>query len=487
MKKILSLLKKLLGKNLTANIRPLGHGIKSYLSALYFGFPAKKLYLIGITGTKGKTSTTIFTGRLLNLQGIKAGYLSTALIKAGPQEILNPYKMTTIDGFWLNKHLAEMVKNGFTHCVLEMSSLGLEQNRHWGLGKFQITMFLNIYPEHIEAHGSWDKYRKSKSILFQNLHRQGSFIATNDFDQKENTNFMWAAIPNNIKPTTQKILLEKGVDYTIYDIPNEVTKELEFYRQSIPIKTPTKFTADFEVINCMFALKALEVVQKTSLTSENIQLINYLGELPGRMEWVVKDGMVIYGELPNGLGQNPTLASETIVRHTLSNLPANNIPISILVDYAHEPESLKQLLQTLQSWKTKASYTQVIHVLSCDGAGRDDWKKPIMGDLSFQYADYTLITTDNYDSSDSPEEIIHLLSQNFSQTLLNKKYFLDSKRILAFQKALQLAKGLSKADVNSKILIVSTGVGSEQGLTQPEGRMDWDEREEWRKVLNSII
>ena len=154
--------------------------------------------------------------------------------------------------------------------------------------------------------------------------------------------------------------------------------------------------------------------------------------------------------------------------------------ISILVDYAHEPEGITQLLDTFVSWRDNGYYQYVIHVISCDGAGRDDWKKPIMGKLSYDKADFTFITTDNYNSKDNPEDILSLLRQNLPYEELDIKYFCDIDRLSTMKAALKKAQ-----ELNSKVLICSTGVGSEQGLTQPDGIMEWDERKVWAGIWPS--
>jgi len=469
----LKLIKNILGESLVKKIRPLGHGLKSYLAAVYFGFPAKKLKIIGITGTKGKTSATILTGRLLNLSGIKTGYISTALINplgAVEGEFLNSYKMTTIDGFWLQKYLSEMVKNNCQWAVLEMSSQGLEQNRHFGLGEFLITLFLNIYPEHIEAHGSWENYKKAKSILFQNLKSEGSFIYNADPDQLEHSDFMFDQIDKRKSPTIKKFPLALDADYKIVTQENSIYKSLNIKGQVFP----TKFSADFEIVDLVFGIKAVELIQPE--IEINILLSNLNYSLPGRMEFVVLDGKIV------------TKENSKLTKHNLS----------ILVDYAHEPQSLEKLLETLKAWKNKKFFTKIIHILSSDGAGRDDWKKPIMGDLSLKFADFTVITTDNYSEHDDPKDILKLLSQNFPKnqesfeaTKLtkpnNSKYILEVDRSLAFQKALEIAKIWSSSTLPEKVLIVSTGVGSEQGLTQPNGVKAWDERKVWINEYQNFV
>ena len=145
----------------------------------------------------------------------------------------------------------------------------------------------------------------------------------------------------------------------------------------------------------------------------------------------------------------------------------NKVNFSILIDYAHEPESLSQFLQTLASWRQNGYFDLVIHILSCDGLGRDDWKKPIMGSLSYKYVDFTILTTDNYGEKDNPQEIVELLGKDFidRDELLSKewldyhlnlefdeekefkktkkvKFLLEIDRKIAMKKSLQIAQFL---------------------------------------------
>ena len=458
MQPIFNFLKRILGKNFTKKIRPLGHGIKAYLASLYYGFPGKKMILIGITGTKGKTTATVLTGKMFNLLGNKAGYISSALIFDGENEILNPFKMGTIDSVKMQKYLKEMLKNGCQYAVLEMTSLGLEQNRHLGLGKFHSTVFLNIYPEHIEAHGSWENYLAAKGILFENVKAGGNFITIYNQDQQKNADFMTSRIPESITNSVNKLQI-KTADFEILNYEFKLEKILKINSQIFP----TNFISEVEVIDLYFAIKTIENYVPEIFTKLESILPKLYG-IPGRMEWVVRAGEIVNNE-------------KLKIKNT-SNC------ISILVDYAHEPESMRKLLQTLKDWQKQDFFTKVIHILSCDGAGRDDWKKPVMGDLSWQYADYTILTTDNYEACDNPEEILKLLATNYDKSKVNQKYFTEINRLKSFQNALELEKQLSLLNPKEKVLIVSTGVGTEAGLTQPTGKIKWDEREVWREVYS---
>jgi UDP-N-acetylmuramoyl-L-alanyl-D-glutamate--2,6-diaminopimelate ligase len=431
------------------------------VAAIIYGFPARKLKIVGITGTKGKTTTTVFTGRLANQCGIKTGYISTACIYLGDDqgEFLNPYKMTAIDGFMMQKHLRQMVKNGCQWVILEMSSQGLEQNRHVGLFGFDVAVFLNITPEHIEAHGSFANYKKAKGILFANLKQDGLGIFNGSDPQ---ATFMESLI----RKPHQSQFIYPGQDFRAETLPGEMTKKIwlkgKYYS--------TNLLADFDIFNLAFAEQIVAKITGQN-TDQIAQHFTKIYTVPGRMDWVVNNNRLMF----------PQPADPAIQISQKGDL-------SILVDYAHEPESLKLLLNTLVSWKNQGYFDLIIHVLSCDGAGRDDWKKPIMGDISYQLADYNILTTDNYDAKDNPQQIVDMLAQNYPNQTENSKYFKIINRAKAFQQAISLGFQLSlQSNPASKILICSTGVGSEQGLTQPEGKMAWDERSKWLEFYKNAI
>ncbi len=464
MKQALSVLKKILGKDLTRKIRPLGHGSKALLAAQLNGYPGRELIKVGITGTKGKTTTSVLTGRLMNLAGLKTGYVTTSVIYTGKgEEFLNPYKMTTIDSFSLQKYLLKMLENDCKYVVLEMSSQGLEQNRHLGLGQFDAGVFLNLFPEHIEAHGSFENYRRCKGILFQNLKSNGGFICTNEEEQLEHAKFYTDVITKYVKPNeTFQITVRKETDYQIQEKVNSIYKYLVVNNQVYK----TNFQSDFDINNLVFAIKITQIYNPEIYN--NLQTyLDHIKPIPGRMEFVVRNGQIVF----EGSEKSEKKPKTTKLTNT-----------SILVDYAHEPESLKLLLKTLNHWKKKGYCDQIIHILSSDGAGRDDWKKPIMGDLSLELADISLLTTDNYDEGDNPLDIIDLLGKNYPENLKNKKYFSETDRRKTFLKALEIAKTKKP----QKTLIVSTGVGSEQGLTQPGGKIEWDERKVWIEMFNNF-
>jgi UDP-N-acetylmuramoyl-L-alanyl-D-glutamate--2,6-diaminopimelate ligase len=416
-------------------IRPFRQSLKSHIASVLYGNPAGKMTVIGITGTKGKTSTSIMLGKLLQSTGRIVGYITTAEICDGIETRANPYHMTTIDPMLMQKYLYKMEVNGCTHVVLEMSSEGLAQGRHKGVGGFDVAVFLNLYPEHIESHGSLLNYAKSKALLFKALRTGGTALLSTDTPEWE---IMQSLIP-----------LHKGIAIIPFSIKD--TTVITNTSRGIVIRSDgrdyqTNFQIIFEAHNAMVAARVAEYVISGVVGEPRVSLMEQFMKpisVPGRMDWAVK--------------------SENI---------------DIVVDYAHEPVGMKLLLETMRSWVDTGRYSSLLHIISSDGAGRDDWKKPEMGKLSFDYATHTFVTTDNYSEGDDPVQIINLLMGSASPLdKLHISQFLERRD--AMGAAITMARS-----IDGKVLIVSTGVGNENGLTRPGGRIQWNEKEEWIKLFS---
>jgi UDP-N-acetylmuramyl tripeptide synthase len=198
-------------------------------------------------------------------------------------EVLNPFKMTTIDSWSLHRTLYEMYQNGCESVILELSSQGLEQNRHLGLNSFLITGFLNIFPEHIESHGSFENYINAKAKLFSLVKPKG-FVIANDSKQ------LGEVLKYN-KSNSAPIVIHRGVDYSISEYSLSMYKDFEFE----DIKDSSHFIADFEVENAVFAskivMKYLETTREKYNYNSRIIHKNYF-DVPGRMEWVVVDNEI---------------------------------------------------------------------------------------------------------------------------------------------------------------------------------------------------
>jgi UDP-N-acetylmuramoyl-L-alanyl-D-glutamate--2,6-diaminopimelate ligase len=142
------------------------HYLLALIGAVRYGFPSRKLFVIGITGTKGKSTTVVLTGKIFQEAGYKVGWISSLTINYGKEEIMNKYHMTMPGRFFIQSALARMVRNGCKYAIIEVTSQGVEQFRHKFI-KFSGAVFTNLAPEHIEAHGSFEKYRAAKLKLFK--------------------------------------------------------------------------------------------------------------------------------------------------------------------------------------------------------------------------------------------------------------------------------------------------------------------------------
>ncbi len=150
--------------------------------------------------------------------------------------------------------------------------------------------------------------------------------------------------------------------------------------------------------------------------------------------------------------------------------------ISILVDYAHEPESMRQLLQTLDLYRQRGEVDKILHIYSATGSGRDVWKRPLMSKISGDFADIIMITAEDHDAQDDLAQIQAELANQVRQGKRVQEVLLESDRRLAFRAALNYVKnGLP----GQKVLLVSTAMGSQQGMETAAGVIDWDERRVW--------
>jgi UDP-N-acetylmuramoyl-L-alanyl-D-glutamate--2,6-diaminopimelate ligase len=161
-------LRKLVPEALLKTIRPYYHGAISLIAHHYFGKPSERLIVIGVTGTNGKTTTVNLIAAILKEANLKSGFSSTANYDNGNGIAPNKVKITTPSGWVLQKRMAEMVRNNCKTAIIEISSEGLAQNRHLGI-HFDIAVFTNLTPEHIESHGGFENYKRAKGLLFEYL------------------------------------------------------------------------------------------------------------------------------------------------------------------------------------------------------------------------------------------------------------------------------------------------------------------------------
>lgn len=207
-------------------------------------------------------------------------------------EFLNPYKLTTIDPIELQKSLLTMVKNDCKVVVIEISSQGLEQNRHWGLGRFDVVSFLNLYPEHIDSHGSFENYKNCKLKLFESVKSDG--IAVVNGDDTNSQDFL-----NVLPGQVSKVIVQANKDFIISKYSSTIYKNFEvknLINANILANINSHLMADFEIYNVMVGSRLVDKLLKNDFESRfdfNILSGNYFG-IPGRLQWVVQDNQVVF-------------------------------------------------------------------------------------------------------------------------------------------------------------------------------------------------
>ncbi|MFC1640638.1 Mur ligase family protein [Patescibacteria group bacterium] len=421
------------------------HRTVVFLAAAYYGFPSDKMIVIGVTGTKGKTSTTNFIADILEGAGYKVGVLSTAQYRLPGKKWTNESKMTMPGRAKLQKFLRRAQKSECKYVVIETSSEGIAQQRMTAIS-YDVAVFLNISPEHIESHGSFEKYQAAKEKLFKSLAK------------------------SKHKPNVPKISIvnlddEKAQDFLKYD----ADKKYGFTRHGRPALENMKSVAasnihyegkrvvfDLHVdglqdkveapipglFNAENILAAISVALSQDIRWEKVQQgIKNLKSVPGRLEFVDE-------------GQ----------------------PYKVIIDYAHEPKSLEAVLREAR----ELSDGKVLVLTGSQGGGRDKQKRPKIGSVAHKYADFVVVTNeDPYD--EDPATIIQEVAEGIEDAGGDEDddYIAVPARRDAIQKTLDRAQ---TGDV-----VVLAGKGSETVMAVAhDKKVPWSDREAVTEILKNL-
>ena len=394
MENILRKIKKLVPKKVFAVFQPIYHYKLSLLGAIRYGFPARQIKVVFVTGTKGKSSTTEFTNAMLETAGKKTALLSTIRFKIGDESRPNKFKMTTPGRFFVQKFLRDAVDAGCRYAVIEMSSEAAKQYRHKFIN-FDALIFTNISPEHIESHGSYAKYLAAKLSLAKALEKSKKpekIIVVNG-DDPESEKFLDIKVPVKIE--------YKIADAKPYDLKENGSTFNLFGKE-----THTALPGIFNIYNI---LAAANYCYTQGVTREQMQTaIKNLREIKGRVQ-KIEAGQIF----------------------------------TVVVDYAHTADSLKNLYEAFPS-----SYK--IGILGNTGGGRDVWKRPEMAKVADKYCDEIILTDeDPYD--DDPEKIV----TDMKIAIEKKPCTIIMDRREAIHTACQRAYDLNRKDV--VVLITGKG------------------------------
>lgn len=433
-------MKKLLRKMLPKKFILIYHYLMAVFATLYYGFPSKKMVIIGVTGTKGKTSTVNFIWSCLTAGGHKTGIISTANIRIGEKESLNKYHMTMPGRFTIQKLMAEMVKNGCKFCVIETTSEGIKQHRHTGV-YYDIAVFTNLSPEHLPSHGgSFKKYKEAKGKMFEALSSHRKYIDGREIEKViiANNDDEHADYFLNFKAGKKvTFAIKNKADYVATDIDENGSMVGFSVRK---IRAQSNIFGYFNIYNILPAIIIGDIFRIDK--AKTVKGIHDLKVIPGRMEKIDE-------------GQ----------------------PFIVLVDYAHEGKSMRAAITTAR--KLVHNHGKVIVLLGAEGGGRDKQKRPIMGKVAGEFADFVIVSViDSYD--DEPVEIneeIAIASEQAGK-IREKNLFVITDRRDAIRKALSIA---GDGDV-----VMITGKGSEQTMSIYGKVIQWDDRSIVREELKSI-
>lgn len=346
------------------------------ISATYYDYPAKKLKLIGVTGTKGKTTTAYMIRDILNASSKRTGMIGT--IYNTYANVQKEATRTSPESLDLQRLLREMVDAQMEFVVMEVSSHALALNRVYGL-HFIISVFTNLSEEHLDFHGTMDAYLQAKSKLFEMSDFamiNGDDIYTPRLRKMIPCKIATYGLDNAVNVTAADVRVNAGyVEYKMY-----VNKMLE----TITVPIPGRFT----VYN---SLAAIGVCSLLNCQMDAILLALANVRVPGRSE-VINVGKTF----------------------------------TVMVDYAHNASSLEAILSSIKKYVKG----RIILVFGC-GGNRDKEKRPVMGEIAGRLADFTVITTDN-PRNESPKVIMSDIEQGMKQTRGLYKMIENRKQAIAF-------------------------------------------------------
>ena len=395
----------------------------AFMAANFFGNPSQKLKLIGITGTNGKTTIASLLFQLFQKAGHKVGLLSTVKIVVGTIE----YKAThtTPDSITINYYLKEMVDAGVEYCFMEVSSHGVHQKRTEAL-HFVGGIFTNLSHDHLDYHPTFAEYRNVKKSFFDSLPKS-AFVLTN-IDDKNGQVML-----QNTAAKKVTYALKTYADYKAQILENQLSGLLLKVNGN---EVWVKLIGTFNAYNLLAIYGTAVELGMESL--EALRLMSDLESVSGRFQFIV-----------------------------------STTNITAIVDYAHTPDALENVLKTINDIRTKNE--QLITVVGC-GGNRDKTKRPVMAGIATDLSDLAILTSDN-PRDENPDEIINEMEQGVASQNYKKLLTINDRK-QAIKTACQLAQP------NDIILIA--GKGHETYQEVKGVRQHFDDMETVKEIWNQL-
>ena len=366
------------------------------MASNYYEVPSKNLKLIGVTGTNGKTTVSSLLYQLFKKAGYKVGLLST--IKIMIDEVEHPTMHTTPDAITINKNLSLMNEAGVEFCFMEVSSHGIHQKRIEGL-YFEGAIFTNLSHDHLDYHKTFAEYRDTKKILFDKLNKRAFALA--NIDDKNGLVML-----QNTNARKFTYALRSYADYRAQILENQFNGQLLKIDEN---ELWTRLIGDFNAYNILAIYATADLLGLEKF--ETLRILSELENVDGRFQYYI-----------------------------------SSKKITAIVDYAHTPDALKNVLDTINALRT--GNENVITVVGC-GGDRDRSKRPVMGHIASEYSSRAIFTSDN-PRSENPTSIIQEMEAGVEGHNVKKTLSIENRK-QAIKTACQLA------DPNDIILVAGKG------------------------------
>lgn len=400
-----------------------GNKALAIMASNFYDTPSKNLKLIGVTGTNGKTTVTSLLYSLFKKAGYKVGLISTIKIMVDDVEYKTTH--TTPDALTINYHLHLMSEEGVEFCFMEVSSHGIDQKRAEGL-RFEGAIFTNLSHDHLDYHKTFAEYRDTKKKLFDGLSK--SAFALTNLDDKNGIVML-----QNSKARKYTYALKSFSDYRAQILEHQLDGQLLKIDEN---ELWSKLIGDFNAYNTLAIYATADLLGLEKL--EILRLISELDNVDGRFQYYI-----------------------------------SKEKITAIVDYAHTPDALKNVLITINALRT--GNENVITVVGC-GGDRDKSKRPVMGHIASEMSNQAIFTSDN-PRTESPEKIIEEIEAGVEPQ--------NVKKILSVENRKQAIKTACKLAAANDIILVA-GKGHETYQETNGKRVDFDDFKEVKAALHNL-
>ena len=395
----------------------------SIMASNYYNNPSRNLRLVGVTGTNGKTTVSTLLYQLFKNAGFKVGLISTIRIMVDDEEY--PTSLTTPDALTINKYLFQMNETGVEFCFMEVSSHGIDQYRTEGL-VFTGAIFTNLTHDHLDYHKTFKEYRDTKKKLFDGLPKKA--FALSNVDDKNGLVML-----QNTKAKKITYALKSFADYRAQILENQFSGQLLKIEEN---ELWTRLIGQFNAYNVLAIYATADLLGLEKM--ETLKLLSELENVDGRFQYYISKER-----------------------------------ITAIVDYAHTPDALKNVLDTIHALRT--GNENVITVVGC-GGDRDKSKRPVMGHIASEMSNKAIFTSDN-PRTEPPMQIIREMEEGVEPQNASKTLSIED-RMQAIKTACQLA-------IENDIILVA-GKGHETYQERNGKRMEFDDFKIVKEVLTDL-